>query len=135
MCRDYSVWSDEEDDEMADIQLGAVEARYADIIWEHEPVTSSQLVKLAGEAFGWKRTTAHNVLRRLCDKGLFRNDGGTVTSLLSRQEFYSLQSKQFVEDTFHGSLPAFLAAFTQRCTLTAEEVAQLQKIIDEAQEA
>ena len=66
---------------MAEIQLGVVEARYADIIWEHEPVSSSELVKLTEEAFHWKRTTAHNVLRRLCDKGLFRNDNGTVTSL------------------------------------------------------
>jgi len=119
---------------MAEIQLGAIEARYADIIWEHEPVTSSQLVKLAGEAFGWKRTTAHNVLRRLCDKGLFRNDGGTVTSRLSRQEFYALQSKQFVEDTFDGSLPAFLAAFTQGRALTAAEAEEIRKMIDEAQE-
>lgn len=68
---------------MAEIQLGVVEARYADIIWEHEPVSSSELVKLTEEAFHWKRTTAHNVLRRLCDKGLFRNDNGTVTSLIS----------------------------------------------------
>ena len=71
---------------MAEIQLGVVEARYADIIWEHEPVSSSELVKLTEEAFHWKRTTAHNVLRRLCDKGLFRNDNGTVTSLISRDE-------------------------------------------------
>lgn len=66
---------------MAEIQLGVIEARYADMIWEHEPVSSSELVKLTEEAFHWKRTTAHNVLRRLCDKGLFRNDNGTVTSL------------------------------------------------------
>ena len=71
---------------MAEIQLGVVEARYADIIWEHEPVSSSELVKLTEEAFHWKRTTAHNVLRRLCDKGLFRNDNGTVTSLI-KDEF------------------------------------------------
>ena len=98
---------------MAEIQLGVIEARYADMIWEHEPVSSSELVKLTEEAFHWKRTTAHNVLRRLCDKGLFRNDNGTVTSLISREEFYAMQSRQFVEDTFEGSLPAFLAAFTK----------------------
>ena len=71
---------------MAEIQLGVIEARYADMIWEHEPVSSSELVKLTEEAFHWKRTTAHNVLRRLCDKGLFRNDNGTVTSLISRDD-------------------------------------------------
>ena len=113
---------------MAEIQLGVVEARYADIIWEHEPVSSSELVKLTEEAFHWKRTTAHNVLRRLCDKGLFRNDNGTVTSLISRDEFYAMQSRQFVEDTFEGSLPAFLAAFTKDRALTAEEAAKIRSL-------
>ena len=82
---------------------------------------------------GWKRTTAHNVLRRLCDKGLFRNDNGTVTSLISREEFYAMQSRQFVEDTFEGSLPAFLAAFTKDRSLTTEEAAKIRKMIDEAE--
>ena len=75
---------------MAEIQLGAVEARFADIIWEREPVTSTELTKLAAAEFDWKRTTTHTVLRRLCDKGLFENHDGTVTSLISRQEFLSL---------------------------------------------
>lgn len=119
---------------MAEIQLGVIEARYADMIWEREPVTSSELVKLTAVAFGWKRTTAHNVLRRLCDKGLFQNDGGTVTSLISRQEFNTLQSRKFVEDTFDGSLPAFIAAFTKNKTLTPEEAAQIRKMIDNAEE-
>ena len=118
---------------MAEIQLGVIEARYADMIWEHEPVSSSELVKLTEEAFHWKRTTAHNVLRRLCDKGLFRNDNGTVTSLISREEFYAMQSRQFVEDTFEGSLPAFLAAFTKDRVLTAEEAAKIRKMSDEAE--
>ena len=96
-------------------------------------MSSSELVKLTEEAFHWKRTTAHNVLRRLCDKGLFRNDNGTVTSLISRDEFYAMQSRQFVEDTFEGSLPAFLAAFTKDRALTAEEAAKIRKMIDEAE--
>ncbi len=116
---------------MTEIQLGVIEARFADMIWELEPVTSSQLVKLAGDAFGWKRTTTHTVLKRLCDKGLFENNRGTVTSLLSRQQFHSLQSRQFVEDTFAGSLPAFLAAFTKGHTLTPEEAAEIRRIIDQ----
>lgn len=119
---------------MTEIQLGVIEARYADMIWEREPVTSSELVKLTAVAFGWKRTTAHNVLRRLCDKGLFQNDGGTVTSLISRQEFNTLQSRKFVEDAFDGSLPAFIAAFTKNKTLTQEEAAQIRKMIDNAEE-
>jgi len=118
---------------MIEIQLGVIEARYADMIWEREPITSSELVKLTAVAFNWKRTTAHNVLRRLCDKGLFQNDNGTVTSLISRQEFHSLQSKKFVEEAFEGSLPAFIAAFTKNSTLTTEEAAEIRKMIDNSE--
>ncbi len=119
---------------MAEIQLGVIEARFADMIWEHEPVTSSELVKLAAEAFSWKRTTTHTVLKRLCDKGLFENNKGTVTCLISRPQFYAMQSRKFVEDTFDGSLPAFIAAFTKDSTLTPEEAAEIRKMIDDAEE-
>ena len=118
---------------MGEVQLGAAEARFAEIVWQKEPVTSSELVKLGEKELNWKRTTVHTVLRRLCDKGLFRNDGGTVTSLLSREEFYGKQSRQFVEDTFDGSLPAFLAAFTKRRALSREEIQEIQRMIDEAE--
>lgn len=115
---------------MAEIQLGAVEARFADIIWENEPVSSSALVKLAGEQLQWKRTTVHTVLRRLCDKGLFQNDNGTVTALISREQFYSMQSEQFVQTAFHGSFPAFLAAFSRSRPLTDAERELVRKMID-----
>lgn len=119
---------------MGEVQLGAAEARFAEIVWQKEPVTSSELVKLGEKELNWKRTTVHTVLRRLCDKGLFRNDGGMVTSLLSREEFYGKQSRQFVEDTFDGSLPAFLAAFTRGRRLTAAEAEELRRMIDEVKE-
>ena len=119
---------------MQEIQLGVIEARYADMIWEREPVTSSELVKLTAVEFNWKRTTAHNVLRRLCDKGLFRNDNGVVTSVISREEFYSLQSRKYVEDSFEGSLPAFIAAFTKGKPLTEEEAEEIRRIIDGGKE-
>ena len=119
---------------MAEIQLGAVEARFADIIWEREPVTSAELIKLAAAELTWKRTTTHTVLRRLCDKGLFQNNNGVVTSLLSRQEFYARHSKKYVDETFSGSLPAFLAAFTSEKKLTAEEIAEIRELIDKAGE-
>ncbi len=119
---------------MQEIQLGVIEARYADMIWERVPVTSSELVKLTAVEFNWKRTTAHNVLRRLCDKGLFRNDNGIVTSVISREEFYSLQSRKYVEDSFEGSLPAFIAAFTNGRSLTEKEVEEIRRIIDNAKE-
>ena len=117
-----------------DIQLGAIEARYADMIWEQEPVTSSELVKLTAVEFNWKRTTAHNVLRRLIDKGLFKNENGLVTAVISREEFYSRQSRQYVEDSFAGSRPAFIAAFTQNSKLTQEEAEEIRRMIDEAEE-
>lgn len=119
---------------MAEIQLGVIEARFADMIWEREPVTSSELVKLAAEVFEWKRTTTHTVLKRLCDKGLFENNGGTVTSVISRAQFYALQSRRFVDDAFDGSLPAFIAAFTKDSTLTAAEAAEIRRMIDGAEE-
>lgn len=117
-----------------EIQLGVIEARYADMIWENEPVTSSELVKMTAVEFNWKRTTAHNVLRRLIDKGLFKNEKGLVTSVISREDFYSKQSRQYVEDVFAGSLPAFIAAFTQNSKLTQEEIEAIRKMIDDAEE-
>lgn len=117
-----------------EIQLGVVESRFADIIWKNEPVTSSALVKLAGQELQWKRTTVHTVLRRLCDKGLFQNENGMVTSLVSREQFYALQSQKFVDDTFSGSLPAFLAAFSMGRKLTDAERELIQQIIDQAGE-
>lgn len=116
---------------MAEIQLGVVESRFADIIWRNEPVSSSTLVKLAGEELQWKRTTVHTVLRRLCDKGLFQNDNGTVTSLVSREQFYSMQSEQFVDTAFHGSFPAFLAAFTKNRVLSDGERELIRQLIDQ----
>ena len=88
------------------------------------------MAELALEKLNWKRTTTYTVLKRLCDKGLFQNQGGTVTALISREEFYARQSERFVEDTFQGSLPAFLAAFGSRKKLSDAEIDQLQKIID-----
>ncbi len=119
---------------MPEIQLGVIESRFADIIWEHEPVTSTELVKLAENVFSWKRTTTHTVIKRLCEKGLFVNNKGTITSLISRDQFYANQSRQFVEDSFEGSLPAFIAAFTKGNSLSSEEAAAIRKMIDEAEE-
>lgn len=116
---------------MAELKLGAVEARFADIIWQHEPLSSTELVKLAGEELDWKKSTTYTVLKRLCQRGIFQNDGGTVTSLLSKEEFAACQSEQFVEETFDGSLPAFVAAFTTRKKLSRKEYDQLQALIDE----
>ena len=116
---------------MSDLKMGPVETRFAEIIWAHEPVSSAELVKLAEEALGWKKSTTYTVLRRLCERGIFRNEGGAVTSLLSRADYDAAQSRQFVEESFSGSLPAFIAAFTRRKKLTDEEVSELQSLIDQ----
>ena len=115
---------------MAEYKLGEVESVFADIIWANEPLPSRRLAELAEERLRWKRTTTYTVLKRLCDRGLFQNDGGTVTALVSKEEFYARQSEQFVEDTFQGSLPAFLAAFGSRKKLSESEIDELQKVID-----
>ena len=119
---------------MNDHQLGAVEARFAAIIWENAPLSSADLTRKAQEQLGWKKSTTYTVLKRLCDKGLFENNGGIVIVKLTRQAFDSLQSQRFVDDHFEGSLPAFLAAFTARKKLSAEEVSQLRRMVAEYEE-
>lgn len=116
---------------MADWKLGPVEARFADLIWENEPLSSGALAKLALQELDWKKTTAFTVLKRLCDRGIFQNDGGTVISNISREEFYARQSEEYVRVSFRGSLPAFLAAFGSHSKLTEQEIDELQRLIDE----
>lgn len=115
---------------MNDYQMGVVESKFADLIWENEPISSTELSRRSEELLNWKKSTTYTVLKRLCDKGIFQNEKGTVTSLVSRQEFYSLQSEKFVADTFDGSLPAFLAAFTSRQRISDAEIDEIQKMID-----
>lgn len=116
---------------MEEYKLGAVEARFADLIWQHEPLTSGELVKLCQQELDWKKSTTYTVLKKHCERGLFQNQDGVVTSLMSREELAALQSERFVEETFDGSLPAFLAAFTRRKKLSDKEVRELQRLIDE----
>lgn len=114
---------------MNELQMGVIESRFADIIWQNEPLSASDLAKHAQKQFNWKKTTSYTVLKRLCDKGIFQNNNGCVTSLITRENFYALQSEKFIDDTFDGSLPAFLAAFTSRKQLSQEEVNYLRRII------
>lgn len=115
---------------MAEYHLAELESRFADLIWGNEPLSSRRLAELAEAALSWKRTTTYTILKRLCDRGLFQNVGGQVTSLVSREEFYARQSEQFVEEYFQGSLPAFLAAFGSRKQLSQGEIAEIQNLID-----
>ena len=115
---------------MEELRLGAVESHFADIIWANEPVSSGELVKICEKELEWKKSTTHTMLKRLCGRGLFQNNGGIVSSLMSKEEFCAAQGEKFVEETFHGSLPAFLAAFTKRKKLSKEEVEQIRQMID-----
>ena len=116
---------------MDEKRLGAVEARFADIIWDNQPLSSGKLVELCQEALGWKKSTTYTVLKKLSMRGLFCNEGGTVRALVTRDEFYSMQSRQFVNEMFEGSLPSFIAAFTGGKKLGKEESERLLRLIEE----
>ena len=115
---------------MQDVRRGAVEARFADIVWNRAPMSTRELVEASAAELSWKRTTTYTVLKKLCERGLFETKDSTVTVLVGRDEFYAMQSEKFVEETFAGSLPAFVAAFGSRKKLSAEEAAELRRMID-----
>ena len=115
---------------MKTTELGAIESRFADLIWEHAPLSSGALVTLCEEHLRWKKSTTYTVLKKLCDRGLFVNNGGTVEVVMTKEEFTARQSEEIVRETFSGSLPAFVAAFTSRNSLSEDEIAALQSLID-----
>ena len=115
---------------MDEIKLGVVESQFADIIWSNEPISSGKLVELCKEQLDWKKSTTYTVLKKLCERGIFQNDCGIVSSVISKDEFYAMQSEKFVVENFGGSLPAFIAAFTQRNNLSKKDIEEIQKMID-----
>ena len=112
------------------MKLGLVESRFAELVWEHAPLGSGELVRLCEADLNWKKLTTYTVLRKFCDRGIFQNEHGVVTVVMSREAFYAARSEEFVEETFGGSLPSFIAAFTQRKKLTPEEAAEIRKLIE-----
>ena len=119
---------------MKDHKLAPVEARFAELIWENAPLTTGDLVKLSADTLEWKRTTTYTVLKRLCEEGLFETENRMVTVNISKAQYEAMQSEQFVEDTFDGSLPAFLAAFGSRKKLSDTEIDEIQALIDSMRE-
>jgi len=115
---------------MEELKLGVVGSRFADIIWENEPLTSGELVKICEKELSWKKSTTYTVLKKLCERGIFQNIDGRVSAIVSKDEFYAMQSEKFVEETFDGSLPAFIAAFTKRKPLSKKEISQIRQMID-----
>ena len=116
---------------MDETRLGAVEARFADIIWQNAPLSSGELVKLCAQQLEWKKSTTYTVLKKLCERGIFQNQEGTVTPLISRRDFYARQSQRFVEENFDGSLPSFIAAFASGGRLSNQDLQDIRRMLDE----
>ena len=115
---------------MDDLRLGLVESQFADIIWSSEPITSGELVKVCSEKLDWKKSTTYTMLKRLCERGLFQNNNGVVTALMTKEEFGAAQSEKIIDESFAGSFPAFIAAFASRKKLSKKDVDEIQKMID-----
>jgi len=115
---------------MAEMRFGAVEGHFAEIVWDHAPLTTRELVDLCAKELNWKRTTTYTVLKKMCNRGILDMTNSLVTVLIDREEFHARQSEEFVEENFHGSLPAFIAAFTQKKELSHEELEEIRKMMD-----
>lgn len=119
---------------MDQLKLGVVDRRFADIVWENAPITTSELVKRCSTELNWKRPTTYSALRKFCDNGIFKMENSLVTVLVTKVELHGMQSARFVNDVFDGSLPALIAAFTNHKRLTTEEIDEIQQMIDSARE-
>lgn len=117
---------------MENYKLYDAEYKFACIVWDHEPINSTELVKLCGEKLGWKKSTVYTVLKKLCDRNILKNQDATVTSLVKKEDVQRYESNTVVEKTFDGSLPKFLTAFLDNRKITEDEAKELKKIIEEA---
>ena len=116
---------------MEEYRLGEQETKFAGLIWDSAPINSTDLVKLAADVMKWKKSTTYTMLRRLCERGIFRNDDATVTVLMNREEFYARQGRKYVEDTFGGSLPRFITSFIGGKGLSDKQADELVRLIEE----
>ena len=115
---------------MGGIRLGAAELRFAQIVWANAPIPSGELVRICKKELDWSKSTTYTVLRRLCERGLLKNENGVVEALVDENEYYTQKSNAVVNTDFGGSLPAFVAAFTAGKRLSEEELDELQTLID-----
>jgi len=113
------------------IILTTAEEKLAVLIWREAPLTSPELVEFADKEMDWKKSTTYTVLKKLCDKGVFRNENANVSVVLTQDELIAHQSRYFVEDTFGGSLPKFITSFFSGKKLSAEQAAELRRLIEE----
>ena len=119
---------------MKEYRLAEAEEKFAELIWQNEPIGSGNLVKLCEKEMNWKKSTTYTVLKKLCEKGIFQNENAVVSSQISKDEYYAKQSIRFVEDSFGGSLPKFLTAFISSKKLSEHQADELKKLIDEHKE-
>lgn len=119
---------------MEPLKLYEGEYRFAEIVWEHEPLPSKQLVALCAQRLGWKKSTTYTVLKRLCERGLMKNENTVVTALVKREAVQKYESEQLVERVFGGSLPQFITAFMGNKRITMEEAEDLKQLIDQYKE-
>ncbi|KXG77111.1 BlaI/MecI/CopY family transcriptional regulator [Thermotalea metallivorans] len=117
---------------MEKYKLFDAEYKFVSIIWDNEPINSTELVKLCADKLGWKKSTTYTVLKKLCERGILRNRDATVTSLVKREDVQRYESRTVLEKTFDGSLPKFLTAFLSGRTLSEQEAEELKRIIEEA---
>lgn len=115
---------------MPNTKLGEMQFQFAELVWHYAPLPSGELVRICQQELNWKKPTTYTVLRKLCEKGLFKNEDGLVSVLMTREQFFAARAEQFVEETFGGSLPAFIAAFTSRKKPSQVEIAEIQRILD-----
>ena len=119
---------------MATPKIFESEYRFCLLLWENEPVNSTKLVSLCKEKLGWSKATTYTVIRRLSERGVVKNENAVVTSLVSKEEAQKSRLNEMVEETFEGSMPAFIAAFSKSKRLSKEEVEQLRQLIDSYEE-
>lgn len=115
---------------MEEYSLGAVESRFAELVWANAPLSTNELIRVCEQELGWKRTTTYTVLKKFIERGIFDNQNRVVMVLISKEEFYAKQSELYIERSFGGSLPSFLAAFTSKRTLSEKEIEEIEHIIN-----
>ena len=117
---------------MSGYKLFESEYKFMEVIWKHAPVNSTKLVLLCSEILGWKKSTTYTVLRKLCERGILKNEDATVAYLVEKEEIQIQESKELLEKSFEGSLPMFLTTFLKKESLSEQEAAELKRIIDES---
>lgn len=112
------------------MKLGEIQAKFVELVWENEPISSGNLVKICEDRLNWKKSTTYTVLRKMCEKGILQNNKGIVSSKISKEEYYQQKGEQIINNYFEGSLPAFIASFTNQNALSIQDINEIQDLIN-----